>query len=296
MAGDEIERSQRVHQIWPVAASTELSETSCVLCGSELTAGEAWRVTLERTGNVITCQPCAARARREGDLTWLGTASSSGEAELAAETDEIKRDLLAACSHLYDSSDVNEAGVSDAIDRVVEELDHPDEDDRPSTPRAPTWQTSPVTRGLPMSVRISVILDRKGREVVTIRPEATIEEAAQQLAAHRIGALVVSADGRTVAGIISERDIVTRLAESGAAILAMAVADLMTTAVTTCTSEQTADELMKTMTEERHRHVPVVEEGELVGLVSIGDVVKSHTDELETQVEALEGYVTGSAY
>lgn len=147
-----------------------------------------------------------------------------------------------------------------------------------------------------MTVRISVILERKGREVVTIRPEATIAEAVERLTERGIGALVVTSEARTVAGIISERDIVRHLAESGNDVLSMSVADLMTTSVTTCTTEQTADEVMQTMTEGRHRHIPVVEEGELVGIVSIGDVVKSHTDELETRVEALEGYVTGSAY
>lgn len=147
-----------------------------------------------------------------------------------------------------------------------------------------------------MTVPISVILDRKGREVVTIRQEATIADATRRLAEHGIGALVVTADDRPVAGIITERDIVRGLGEAGGDILSMSVADLMTPTVTTCRSNQTADELMKTMTEGRHRHVPVVEGGELVGIVSIGDVVKSHTDELETQVEALEGYVTGSGY
>lgn len=129
MAGDEIEieRSQRVHQIWPVAESAELGETTCVLCGGPLEPGDAWRVTLEHSGNIITCQPCAARSRQVGDLSWLDEGGVTGEAPPAAHTDEIKRELLAAYSHLYDRSDAYEAGVSDAMDRVTEELDRPDE-------------------------------------------------------------------------------------------------------------------------------------------------------------------------
>lgn len=147
-----------------------------------------------------------------------------------------------------------------------------------------------------MSVQVRAILDRKGREVFTLPPDATVVEAARQLRTHNVGALVVSRTGSDVVGIISERDIVRRLAVGDEDSLERTVADIMTPTVTTCTGDQTADELMAVMTASRIRHVPVVEDDRLVGLISIGDVVKSYTDELEMKAEALEGYVTGSGY
>lgn len=147
-----------------------------------------------------------------------------------------------------------------------------------------------------MTVRVAVILARKGDDVATIRPGATVAEAARTLAEHDVGALVVSSDGRTVEGIVSERDIVRRLAESGAATVRVSVADVMTADVTTCGSDATVDELVATMTNRRVRHVPVVDQGGLAGIVSIGDVVKSRMDDLETQTETLSEYVTGSSY
>ena len=147
-----------------------------------------------------------------------------------------------------------------------------------------------------MTVRVGIILDRKGGEVVTIGPDATIADAAQRLREHNIGALVVSPDGRGVEGILSERDIVRRMAQEGADSLHLAVGEVMTTEVTTCDRDRTADELMALMTNSRIRHVPVVEDDEMVGIISIGDVVKSRMDELETKAQALEEYVTGSGY
>lgn len=147
-----------------------------------------------------------------------------------------------------------------------------------------------------MTVRVAVILARKGDDVATIRPGATVAEAARTLAEHDVGALVVSSDGRTVEGIVSERDIVRRLAESGATTVRVSVADVMTADVTTCGSDATVDELVATMTNRRVRHVPVVDQGGLAGIVSIGDVVKSRMDDLETQTETLSEYVTGSSY
>lgn len=147
-----------------------------------------------------------------------------------------------------------------------------------------------------MTVRVGVILDRKGDEVFTISPDASIAEATGTLKQHNIGALVVSADGRTVRGILSERDIVRRLAAAGADCLHETVGEVMTTQVTTCGRDRTADELMALMTNSRIRHVPVVEDDELAGIISIGDVVKSRMDELETKAQALEEYVTGSGY
>lgn len=147
-----------------------------------------------------------------------------------------------------------------------------------------------------MGTRVAAMLERKGTEVVTIRPDATIADAARSLAEHGIGALVVSGGSGAVDGVLSERDIVRRLAEVGPDSLLESVEVVMTSDVTTCGQEQTADELMEVMTNSRIRHLPVVEDGRLVGIVSIGDVVKSRMDELETEAETLQEYVTGTSY
>jgi CBS domain-containing protein len=143
-----------------------------------------------------------------------------------------------------------------------------------------------------MSVPISTILDRKGREVATVTPSTPVGEALAILAEHDIGALVVI-DGDRVVGVVSERDIVRRLASAGT-VEGLDVGDVMTAPALTCDPSATVDELMATMTEQRIRHLPVVEAERLVGIVSIGDVVKWRIDELRTQTEQLEGYVTGS--
>lgn len=147
-----------------------------------------------------------------------------------------------------------------------------------------------------MSATVGIILDRKGRDVVTIEAGATLAEATTRLAERGIGALVVTAEGQPVAGIISERDIVRCIASEGSGCLERPVREFMSTDVRTCTTEDNADELSSVMTERRFRHLPVVEDGELVGIVSIGDVVKSRIDDLEVEKDALEGYVTGSQY
>lgn len=146
-----------------------------------------------------------------------------------------------------------------------------------------------------MSVRVSVILGRKGSDVVTIGRDVTLIDALRVLAEHGIGALVVSADGEHVDGIISERDVVRRLAIDGGDALTATVAEVMTADVHTCTQEATADDVMQTMTTYRMRHLPVVEDGRLIGLVSIGDVVKSRIDELTTQAESMQDYISGAA-
>lgn len=128
MARSDIERRQAVYRIWPVSGSTRLTESSCALCGEEVTSDDAWRVTLERTGNVIACQPCAVRSRRRGDLSWLDTRGATAEEAPMADTDEIKQHLVAAYGHLYNPADVYEAGVSDALDRVTQELEHDEGD------------------------------------------------------------------------------------------------------------------------------------------------------------------------
>lgn len=146
-----------------------------------------------------------------------------------------------------------------------------------------------------MSVRVSVILDRKGADVATIHDNATVIEALRALAEHDVGALVVSATGDTVDGILSERDIVRRLARDGEATLSSAVADIMTADVRTCGPDATSDAVMETMTTHRGRHLPVVDGGRLVGIVSIGDVVKAQIDELTLQKESMQDYISGSS-
>jgi CBS domain-containing protein len=143
-----------------------------------------------------------------------------------------------------------------------------------------------------MSVPISTILDRKGRDVATATVSTSVADALAVLAEHDIGALVVTDDDRVV-GMVSERDVVRRLASAGT-VEGLDVAEVMTAPALTCVPSATVDELMATMTEQRIRHLPVVEGERLVGIVSIGDVVKWRIDELRTQTEQLEGYVTGS--
>lgn len=145
-----------------------------------------------------------------------------------------------------------------------------------------------------MSARVSTILERKGAEVATIAPDATLLDAAEAMTAANVGSLVVTTGERPVAGIVSERDVVRDLARHGAAPLDRSVSGAMTVDVVTCGPATTTDQLMATMTERRIRHVPVVADGALVGIVSIGDVVKSRLDELELQARSLEQYVTGS--
>jgi CBS domain-containing protein len=140
-------------------------------------------------------------------------------------------------------------------------------------------------------VKVQSILGAKGTAVTTIQPIATVAEAATLLREQGIGALVVSNDGRRVDGIVSERDIVRRLASEGADVLERSVAEVMTSDVTTCSPNDTVDELMALMTELRVRHLPVVVDGELRGVVSIGDVVKAHVAQLETEVHAMQEYI-----
>jgi CBS domain-containing protein len=135
------------------------------------------------------------------------------------------------------------------------------------------------------------ILERKGRAVSTVAPDATVTEALHLLREDNVGALVVSSDGATVAGIVSERDIVRVLAERGAALLQEPVSGIMQTSVHTCAGDDTVDHLMHRMTEHRIRHLPVVADGALAGIISIGDVVKTRVDELETEQSQLVDYI-----
>jgi CBS domain-containing protein len=144
-------------------------------------------------------------------------------------------------------------------------------------------------------MRIADVLRSKGATVVTVTPDMTVRDLVAMLAEHRIGATVVSADGGTVDGIVSERDVVRALAARGAAVLSERVADIMTAEVQTCKPDASVNDLMRTMTEGRFRHVPVVVEGRLSGIVSIGDVVKTRIGELETERESLERYISSGS-
>ncbi|WP_433377693.1 CBS domain-containing protein [Streptosporangium sp. CA-115845] len=138
---------------------------------------------------------------------------------------------------------------------------------------------------------IGTILHGKGTEVVTVRPDATVTELLAILAEKNVGAVVVSEDGSSIAGIVSERDVVRRLHDRGARVLTDPVSSIMTTEVRTCLPDTDADDLRQTMTTHRIRHVPVVDAGRLAGIVSIGDVVKSSIEALETEKAYLVDYL-----
>jgi CBS domain-containing protein len=142
-------------------------------------------------------------------------------------------------------------------------------------------------------MRISDVLRVKGGQVVTVTPDADVRQLLTVLAEHRIGAVVVSRDGTSVDGIVSERDVVRALASRGGDVLSELVTAIYTRDVHTVTVDTRLEELMRIMTEHRVRHVPVVVEGRLHGLVSIGDVVKNRIDELESERAALTDYISG---
>lgn len=140
-------------------------------------------------------------------------------------------------------------------------------------------------------MRIADVLRTKGSAVATITPETSVSGLLNELSLHNIGAMVVvSPDG--VIGIVSERDVVRNLHERGAELLRMPVAEIMTTMVATCTPNDTVDHLSALMTNKRVRHIPVMDNGRLVGIVSIGDIVKQRMEELEREQRALQDYIT----
>ena len=129
--------------------------------------------------------------------------------------------------------------------------------------------------------------------IATIAPDAKISAAAQMLAKRRIGALIVSGDGNTVDGILSERDIVRELGNRGGGCLSEAVADLMTNAVIACHPGDTVLSVLEKMTDGRFRHMPVVEDGKMIGVISIGDAVKARMAEIEQENAAMVGMLSG---
>jgi CBS domain-containing protein len=140
-------------------------------------------------------------------------------------------------------------------------------------------------------MNVATILKAKGRSVATARPDVTLQDIANRLAARKIGAIVIVGAGGRVEGIISERDIIRVVAEEGPGALGLPVADVMTRDVVTCSETDTLDHVMSTMTAGRFRHLPVVVDDALVGLVSIGDVVKHHIAEVEMEASALKTYL-----
>ena len=142
-------------------------------------------------------------------------------------------------------------------------------------------------------MNVQAMLAAKGSQVATTQPDAAISSVILKLKLEGVGALVVSEDAEHVVGIISERDIVRGLADHGAGLLDMPVADLMTREVKTSTPDADIKQIMSEMTRSRIRHLPVLEDGRLCGIVSIGDVVKTRLDELETETSVLRDYIVG---
>ncbi len=135
--------------------------------------------------------------------------------------------------------------------------------------------------------KVSSIMKQKGADVVTVPPTADILAVTRLLRERGIGAVVVSADGREALGIYSERDLVRDVAEHGPGVLSTPVSVLMTKALVTCTGADDVKDIMRTMTQRRIRHIPVLEGGRLAGIVSIGDVVKSRLDDMEMEANVL---------
>jgi CBS domain-containing protein len=144
-------------------------------------------------------------------------------------------------------------------------------------------------------MRISDVIRAKGTAVVTVEPQIDVRTLLGVLAEHGIGAVVVSSDGSTVEGIVSERDVVRALAARGATVISEPVSTIMTSDVKTCAPDAPVVDLMRTMTEGRFRHVPVVAGGKLAGIVSIGDIVKNRVGELEIERDSLSRYITTTA-
>jgi CBS domain-containing protein len=143
-------------------------------------------------------------------------------------------------------------------------------------------------------MNVAAILKQKGRAVMTVPPTITLLDAAKKLSHRRVGALVVVGARGELSGIISERDIIRALSDAGPECLSRPVAESMTRQVVTCLETDTLDELMALMTARRFRHLPVVTDGDLVGLVSIGDVVKHHVAEIEMEATAMRDYIAHS--
>ena len=138
---------------------------------------------------------------------------------------------------------------------------------------------------------VSDILSQKGGLVFTVTPGTTLAQIAQQLSTRRIGSVLIMADADTVSGIVSERDVVRAMAQRGGAALELEARQVMTRDVKTCHPDDSIERVMEVMTQGRFRHLPVVDHGELIGLISIGDVVKARLEETRHETEALKAYI-----
>jgi CBS domain-containing protein len=144
-------------------------------------------------------------------------------------------------------------------------------------------------------VRISDVLKNKSTGVTTVDPSATVQDLVALLAERNIGAVIVSSDGRTPAGMVSERDVVRQLNRQEGQLLGRTVGEIMTAEVVVCSPEEKVESVLQLMTERRFRHVPVMDEAKLVGIVSIGDLVKSQIDQLRLERDQLTNYISGYA-
>jgi len=140
---------------------------------------------------------------------------------------------------------------------------------------------------------VKQILDQKGRDVVTVSPTMGTDEAVRFLADNKIGAVVVAGVDGKIAGILSERDIVRAVASKGAAALTVPISAIMTSKVTTCGESHSINQVMELMTNGRFRHLPVEEDGKLVGIISIGDVVLRRIEDVEREAEEIKAYIAG---
>ncbi|WP_339760505.1 CBS domain-containing protein [uncultured Hoeflea sp.] len=140
---------------------------------------------------------------------------------------------------------------------------------------------------------VKQILDQKGRNVVTVSPKMGTEEAVRFLADNKIGAVIVTGPGGKIAGILSERDIVRAVAAKGADALSAPISNIMTSKVTTCGEDHTINQVMELMTNGRFRHLPVEKDGSLVGVISIGDVVRRRIEDVEREAEDIKAYIAG---
>lgn len=138
-----------------------------------------------------------------------------------------------------------------------------------------------------------ILSGKPSSEITTIKSSSTVSEAASLLSDKRIGALIVSDDGVTINGMFSERDIVRELGRRGVSCMSECVREIMTTKITTCTKADMSDDVLRTMTNGRFRHLPVLEDGKLVGMISIGDVVNARLSEMTMENQALEGMIKG---
>jgi CBS domain-containing protein len=143
-------------------------------------------------------------------------------------------------------------------------------------------------------MNVESILMGKGREVRTIRPDATVADAVHRMRAERVGALVVSEEGTRIVGIISDRGIIELIADRGTGVMNELVGSVMTSEVFTCAAQDEVSAIMATMTHRRIRHIPVVErDGQLCGIISIGDVVKHRIDEIQMEADSMREYISG---